>query len=279
VARSGPGQVAETDSGRAAVARLDELRFSTAEHRVDADLRTGPPAALVAELEGLVIANPMREPLAAGLMRALHAAGRRGAALEVYDQTRKRLVDQLGAEPSAELAALHLDLLRDETPAEPAPSHVGQNHANTNLRTETAPWPPSGRTSAARIRTVVVLPAPLRVLCRLTRGNRELGRIGRVRPPGTGGIAGSVSAAGSRGWSCLTRPPRTWDSESEVAIQRALATALAGRTSLVIAHRLSMVRAAGHILLAASGGYAGLHRTQFAPQAALRSFPEERSWP
>jgi len=74
------------------------------------------------------------------------------------------------------------------------------------------------------------------------------------------------------------------DSESEVAIQRALATALAGRTSLVIAHRLSTVRAADQILvvdggqiaergthddlLAAGGVYAGLHRTQFAPQAA-----------
>ena len=78
------------------------------------------------------------------------------------------------------------------------------------------------------------------------------------------------------------------DSESEVAIQRALATALAGRTSLVIAHRLSTVRAADQILvvdsgqiaergthdelLAADGMYAGLYRTQFAPQAALRSF-------
>ena len=77
------------------------------------------------------------------------------------------------------------------------------------------------------------------------------------------------------------------DSESEVAIQRALATALAGRTSLVIAHRLSTVRAADQILvvdggqiaergthdelLGASGVYARLYRTQFAPQAALRS--------
>jgi len=77
------------------------------------------------------------------------------------------------------------------------------------------------------------------------------------------------------------------DSESEAAIQRALATALAGRTSLVIAHRLSTVRAADQILvvdggqlvergthdelLAAGGVYARLYRTQFARQAALRS--------
>jgi ATP-binding cassette subfamily B protein len=70
---------------------------------------------------------------------------------------------------------------------------------------------------------------------------------------------------------------RIWELISEAAIQRALATALAGRTSLVIAHRLSTVRAADQILvvdggqiaergthdelLAASGVYAELYRT------------------
>jgi ATP-binding cassette, subfamily B, bacterial len=74
------------------------------------------------------------------------------------------------------------------------------------------------------------------------------------------------------------------DSESEVAVQRALATALEGRTSIVIAHRLSTVRNADQILvidaggivergthdqlLAAEGIYADLYRTQFADQAA-----------
>jgi ATP-binding cassette subfamily B protein len=85
------------------------------------------------------------------------------------------------------------------------------------------------------------------------------------------------------------------DSESEAAIQRALATALAGRTSLVIAHRLSTVRAADQILvvdggqivergthddlLAAGRVYAGLYRTQFARQAALRPILAEGSNP
>jgi len=72
------------------------------------------------------------------------------------------------------------------------------------------------------------------------------------------------------------------DSESEVAVQRALKIALTGRTSLVIAHRLSTIREAGQILvidggqvvesgthedlLAAGGLYAELYHTQFADQ-------------
>jgi ATP-binding cassette, subfamily B, bacterial len=72
------------------------------------------------------------------------------------------------------------------------------------------------------------------------------------------------------------------DSESEAAVQQALATALEGRTSLVIAHRLSTVREADMILvldhgritergrhdalLAARGQYAELYRIQFERQ-------------
>jgi len=74
------------------------------------------------------------------------------------------------------------------------------------------------------------------------------------------------------------------DSESEAAIQRALKAALAGRTSLVIAHRLSTVREADQILvvdagqirergthdelLAEDGLYAELYRTQFSRQSS-----------
>jgi predicted ATPase/DNA-binding SARP family transcriptional activator len=106
--------VTATDFGAAVIARLDERRLAAIEQRVDADLLTGVTEPLVAELEELVVAHPLREPLAARLMRALHACGRRGAALEVYEQARKRLADQLGADPSAELSGLHLELLRDD---------------------------------------------------------------------------------------------------------------------------------------------------------------------
>lgn len=70
------------------------------------------------------------------------------------------------------------------------------------------------------------------------------------------------------------------DSESEAAVQRALAIALKGRTSLVIAHRLSTIRQADKILVIDGGAivesgtheellargqlYADLYRTQFS---------------
>ncbi len=79
------------------------------------------------------------------------------------------------------------------------------------------------------------------------------------------------------------------DSESERAVQQALDVALAGRTSIVIAHRLSTVRHADQILvvdggrivergthdeLLVDGGlYAELYRTQFADQAATAGTP------
>jgi ATP-binding cassette subfamily B protein len=79
------------------------------------------------------------------------------------------------------------------------------------------------------------------------------------------------------------------DSESEAAVQRALRTTLSGRTSLVIAHRLSTVREADELLviddgrivergshaslLAENGLYAELYRTQFADQEETGQSP------
>ena len=105
----------ESEAVRAALVRLDELRLAATEARIDAELRLGSPGTappLVADLEGLLAAHPLRETVAGLLMRALAAAGRRGAALTVYEQMRKRLADELGADPSAELAAVHLEILR-----------------------------------------------------------------------------------------------------------------------------------------------------------------------
>src|SRR5579859_2225544 len=256
--------VADADFGQAAIARLDELRLAAVEQRVDADLRTGNTASLVAELEGLVIAHPMREPLTARLMRALHAAGRRGAALEVYEQTRKRLVGQLGVEPSAELAALHLQILRDEQPAEPAPrprpgpagpagpADPVRDHANTNLRAELTSFVGrdaeldrvSGLLSSHRL---ITLTGPggagkTRLAVEAARGELDampdgvwLVELAPVTDPAD--VTSTVlSALGLRKQSLLTagRPAALWPPDEQSDALGRLLTALARRRALLV---------------------------------------------
>ncbi|MER6633474.1 BTAD domain-containing putative transcriptional regulator, partial [Streptomyces sp. NPDC000987] len=113
----------------AAAARLEELRLTALEERYDAEAALGHPADTVTELSDLVAAHPLRERLVAALMRALAAAGRDSEALLVYQRAREALADALGADPSPDLAALHLALLRGE----PGRRQEGRR---TNLRAE-----------------------------------------------------------------------------------------------------------------------------------------------
>ncbi|MEH1127880.1 BTAD domain-containing putative transcriptional regulator [Micromonospora sp. CPCC 206061] len=113
----------------AAVTRLERLRLTAMEDRFDAEISLGHGAELVTELTDLVAAHPVRERLVAALMRALVAAGRGNEALVVYERTREALADALGVDPSPELSALHVALLRGE---------VGrrEQERSTNLRAE-----------------------------------------------------------------------------------------------------------------------------------------------
>jgi len=98
----------------AAVTRLEGLRLAALEDRFDAEISLGHGAELVTELTDLVAAHPLRERLVAALMRALVATGRDTEALLVYERTREALADALGVDPSLELSALHVALLRGE---------------------------------------------------------------------------------------------------------------------------------------------------------------------
>jgi len=98
----------------AAVTRLDGMRLTAMEDRFDAEIALGHGAEVVTELTDLVAAHPVRERLVAALMRALVASGRESEALVVYERAREALADALGADPSPELSALHVALLRGE---------------------------------------------------------------------------------------------------------------------------------------------------------------------
>ena len=96
------------------IARLEELRLTALEERIDADLALGRHVELVPELEALVHDHPLRERLRGQLMLALYRAGRQAEALEAYQQGRRLLADELGLEPSPALKALELQILKQD---------------------------------------------------------------------------------------------------------------------------------------------------------------------
>jgi predicted ATPase/DNA-binding SARP family transcriptional activator len=93
------------------IRRLEELRLSAVEMRVEAELATGHHAELVAELQRLTNEHPWRERLHVQLMLALYRSGRQAEALAAYRDARAVLVEQLGIEPGAELHNIHQAVL------------------------------------------------------------------------------------------------------------------------------------------------------------------------
>src|SRR4051812_47188715 len=103
--------LADEPFAAAEIRRLQELRLRAAELAIDADLSAGRHAELIAELDALVAANPLRERLHAQRMLALYRANRQSEALAGYQTARAALVEQIGVEPGPELRGLHEQIL------------------------------------------------------------------------------------------------------------------------------------------------------------------------
>jgi serine/threonine protein kinase/DNA-binding SARP family transcriptional activator/WD40 repeat protein len=99
----------------AEVNRLEELRLTAVEARIDADLESGNHAAVVGELETLVREHPLRERFRFQQMLALYRSGRQAEALRAFQQARTHLIEELGIEPSTELRNLEQRIL-DQDP-------------------------------------------------------------------------------------------------------------------------------------------------------------------
>jgi DNA-binding SARP family transcriptional activator len=105
---------AEAPFARAESARLEEIRLTALEARVEADLACGRHAELPSELEALIRSYPLREDLWGQLMLALYRSGRQADALRAYQMLRRNLGEELGIEPSTRLAKLERAILRQE---------------------------------------------------------------------------------------------------------------------------------------------------------------------
>src|SRR5688500_9881747 len=111
---------------RVETSRLEELRWTARDLRIEADLALGRHRELVPELEALVAAHPLRESCRGQLMRALHGAGRRADALRVYSEGRRVLAEELGLDPSSGLEQLERAILLKDPTVEPPTAAAAQ---------------------------------------------------------------------------------------------------------------------------------------------------------
>ncbi|MEV5980923.1 BTAD domain-containing putative transcriptional regulator [Streptomyces sp. NPDC052114] len=147
--------------------RLEQLRLSAVESWAQCALRLGREEDVLHPLAVEARRNPLRERLIGLYMHAQYRLGRQADALRTYEDTRRALADEIGADPGRALAALHAAILRqdcslDRAPEVPArdtrtgsqggpaarvagPPHPGAAAASGRItipqpRTHTGPW-------------------------------------------------------------------------------------------------------------------------------------------
>ena len=106
--------LADHSFARTESARLQELRLSCLEERLERELAAGRHAEISGELEALSSDHPLREHLRGQLMLALYRSGRQAEALEAYRSARDAFMAELGIEPGRELRDLHQQILRQD---------------------------------------------------------------------------------------------------------------------------------------------------------------------
>jgi DNA-binding SARP family transcriptional activator/pimeloyl-ACP methyl ester carboxylesterase/class 3 adenylate cyclase len=134
------GELASEPFARSEAARLEEARLAALELRIESDLACGADATLVAELEALTVAHPLRERLWAQRMLALYRAGRQAEALRCYQQLRRALVEEVGIEPGSEVRRLEELILRQDAALHrPRTAPPGTDHGDAGSAPEVPP--------------------------------------------------------------------------------------------------------------------------------------------
>lgn len=120
-------------------ARLDELRLTATEARVQAALLLGRASQTVAELSQLTTEYPLREECWRLFALALYQSGRQGDALAVLRRARAHLADDLGIDPSPALRDLERGILTQDPRLT-----VPQRHQSAPSVTDAGPVIPAG---------------------------------------------------------------------------------------------------------------------------------------
>src|SRR5438034_9602623 len=157
------GDLAFEPFAQVEVERLEELRLTALEERIDAELALGRNHALVPELQALVAQHPLRERLRGQLMLALYRSARQAEALQVYREARGYFVEELGLEPGPSLKTIEQAILRQEAVLDAPEREAG------GVAVVVSPSPPPPR-------SLETTPIPLA----MTRVRRRLPLVGVV---------------------------------------------------------------------------------------------------
>ena len=186
---------------QAEVGRLDDLRATALEQRIDADLALGRHADLIGELESLVADYPLREHAWGQLMLAEYRSGRQGEALATFDHARHKLADELGIDPGQSLQQLHQQILRQDPALQLPPTADEAKQVAPASRRDSIP---RRGARAGRRRTRLLLAAAGVVAAAGDRGRADL--HARKQPDPHRGIADNRELG--RGDRLAQRAPR-----------------------------------------------------------------------
>ncbi|MYW68863.1 AfsR family transcriptional regulator [Streptomyces sp. SID8379] len=136
----GPALVGVATAGplRVAADGLEQARISAVEQLARTYGEFGDHARAAALLHAEAVAHPMRESLAAALMRALYRAGRQSDAIDQYHRTRTLLADELGVDPGHALREAYAEILAGDG-SSPGPAPVPGREPGRETGRETVP--------------------------------------------------------------------------------------------------------------------------------------------
>jgi DNA-binding SARP family transcriptional activator len=175
--------------------RLEESRIEALELRAEASLACGRYAEVVPQVRRLLADHPLREKLWALLIRALYGAGRQAEALEVYEQARNRIADELGVDPGADLQQLYQQILSgDSDQAMIAAGRAMPAPASPRVRAQAPPVPAQLPADIADFTGRAGQVAQLRELLAGAAGGASPGAVRVALVVGSGGLGKTTLA-------------------------------------------------------------------------------------